>query len=930
MTAFDHILLSAGSASPAVVPVLVGPLQALIAVLPAVAVALGATFLGMFKPSFLKKVGRTIWAQKVAVLAFAAVIVAAVYLKPVLLPSRGVTSAAVEAGEATWPLWRGGASRRGATLEGPDPSYGEIVWGFTDGKTKTFYSSPAVVRNRVYATSARYEYFKDTGAVCCLDADTGELVWKYDAGGYRATFSSPALKGKYLVVGEGLHLTRDARVFCLDVEASEKAGRGVKLWEHRTKSHVESSPCIFGERAAIGAGDDGLYCFALDPKPDGSANLLWHLPGEKYPDCESSPVEHEGKLYFSLGVGGNALICVDAETGRELWRLATPYPAFGSPTVAGDQLYFAMGTGNYILSAEEVVADKRKKMIQAGRSDAEIDEAVKDMGPAGEVWCVDAATGERKWRFPVGRTVLGAVAAADGRIYFGSRDEHVYCVSEKGELVARWHARAAVVTAPAVAAEHVYVVTATGELYGLTAAKLKPVWRVDLNSPGSLSSPAVSRGHVYVGTTERGIVCTGEERPEAPPLWAGRLGGPGRSGRADRSTLPARGAYGWRHPEPPEDEDEPEKFSVSAPAAYLPGEKGGRVYIGVNYEKRKGLACLALGEGPSGKPVEKWFAESKNPVHYSAAATPEFVVFVDGKAGDNERILRCVDAGDGSERFARPVEKDASGLVLLTGGGLLVVDKARGLSLMRTRSGSSPGRRPRMGGRPGLIAVRPAGDEIWSCEPGRVLGLPLAVNDIVVVATSAPEALVALDVPTGRTLWRTPLDETPRTGPVWAGGRIWIGKSKGAAAYDIATGRPAERRVPVEREYRPGEPKEYDSLPVAPVDCGSAAVEIVCEEELLAVLTAANEIVLVDVADRPRELRRISGADAGMPPVLLGDALLYCDKKSIQIVDVALGTKKRWMRTSWMGKFAAPMIFADSHVYFVTDKRGLICAKPKR
>jgi len=60
VTASHHILLSAGSISPAVVPVLVGPLQALIAVLPAVAVALGATFLGMFKPSFLKKVGRTI------------------------------------------------------------------------------------------------------------------------------------------------------------------------------------------------------------------------------------------------------------------------------------------------------------------------------------------------------------------------------------------------------------------------------------------------------------------------------------------------------------------------------------------------------------------------------------------------------------------------------------------------------------------------------------------------------------------------------------------------------------------------------------------------------------------------------------------------------------------------------------------------------
>ena len=49
-------MLSAGPpAGPAVVPVLVGPLQALIAMLPAIGVALATTVVAMFKPSFIIK-----------------------------------------------------------------------------------------------------------------------------------------------------------------------------------------------------------------------------------------------------------------------------------------------------------------------------------------------------------------------------------------------------------------------------------------------------------------------------------------------------------------------------------------------------------------------------------------------------------------------------------------------------------------------------------------------------------------------------------------------------------------------------------------------------------------------------------------------------------------------------------------------------------
>ena len=605
----------------AVVPVLVGPLPALLALLPGLLVALGGVLLAMFKPSTMKKLALLLWAQKWVVLVVIAVAFALFFFAPRLLAGKATVSAA--ANGADWPLWRGSLERlgacpertRGSAGDADDPTQGTARWRFTDGKMTTFYSSPAVVGNRVYVASANYGYFTDTGAVYSLDADTGKVVWSYNAGGYRATFSSPAVSGKYLVIGEGLHLTKDSRVHCLDVEASEKAREGVLLWSFRTKSHVESSPAIAlvpsgneGDgKAVIGAGDDGLYCFALDGDGKGNAKVLWHLEGDKYPDCESSPAVADGKVYFCLGNAGQAIVCVELATGKELWRVAAPYPVFGSPTIAlvpngreGDgKLFVGMGTGNYVETAEEVAAKERAKMEKEGKTAAEIDAAVKRMGPIGEVWCIDLGTHEVAWKYPVPRTVLGAVAAADGKLYFGSRDKNLYCVTTGGKLAGKWNARAPIVTSPAIGKSHVYVVTAAGTLFALDRESLSPVWQLDLGAE-SMSSPAVARGHVYVGTTGQGFLCAGEPGKPAKQVWEGYLGGPGKSGW-DGSPVGDRGRFAWRWPAPAADGSAVKIPKITAPAAY----QDGILYLATSFDNVTGLTGLKLPEDASGAPVEK-------------------------------------------------------------------------------------------------------------------------------------------------------------------------------------------------------------------------------------------------------------------------------------------------------------------------------------
>jgi len=755
----------------AVVPVLVGPLQALLAILPGILVALGTTLMAVFRPSAIKRFFQLLWAQKVVAAIVVAGIWGLVQLWDVVLPGASGDVGAVRAG-AEWPMWRGGPARRGAAPgDVEEPAHGKVVWKFSKDGIKSYYSSPTVVGNRVYATSAKPGLYGAAGTIVCLDAQTGELAWEFKDEGYRATFSSPAVSGRYLAVGEGLHTTADARVYCLDLQESARCRRGVKLWSYRTKSHVESSPCIADGKVFIGAGDDGIYCFAVEGDGNGAARVLWHLEGEKYPDCETSPVYHEGRLYFGLGVGGQAVVCVDADTGREQWRIETPAPVFSSPTIADGKVFFGMGHGDFVNTAEKVKEIRRAALLQKGLSAEEAEEAVAHIVKGGEVWCVDLQTRQIEWRFKAERSVLATVAEADGRLFFGSRDNRLYCVDAKtGKMVGKpWDAHGAIISSPAVGRKHVYTVTSAGVLIGLNRQRMTPVWKVSLGS-ASKSSPAVAMGHVYVGTTDNGLMCVGRPGAEAkPPIWAGALGGPGMGGWVDESVVTAKGAYAWAG-YVGENGDSVAGAESLAPVACI----GNAYYVGLSEGETHGLARLDHAEERGSKPARKWLAPSRNPVGISAAATERAVFFVDGLPGDADRALHCLDPAGGAERWSRPVADGASGKFFITYDRLFIADKAEGLTCLD-------------------ISARGPAPVLWSAEIGCVRGTPFLVGDILLVSGTEPARLVALDAFSGACLWTQPLPSPPRTGPVFAADRWGLRKGLRASVSWVRPQRPTCR-----------------------------------------------------------------------------------------------------------------------------------------
>ncbi|MGB2823405.1 MAG: PQQ-binding-like beta-propeller repeat protein, partial [Phycisphaerae bacterium] len=342
------------------VPVLIGPLQVLITVLwyvvPGLLIALAGAILSMLRPTAMLNFVKTLWRLKVLLAVVAACVAGLVWGGGKLWPSGPAAVAAAREASEDWPIFRGDLTRRGAPAGETGPSTGGINWVQKKGE-EWFYSSPAVIGNRVYVASAILSAFdaKDgVGRIYCFDADSGAIAWAasprfaegYET--YRATFSSPAVRGEHLVCGEGLHYAVGARVVCLDVRD------GRLRWSFQTRSHVECSPVIadvdVSGRAVpcvfVGAGDDGYYC--LDLKTGAKR---WHLSGEDFPDAETSLAVHAGKVYAGLGNGGKALCVIDAAEGKLLARAATPYAVFSPPAIADGKLYVGMGNGDFVDSA---------------------------------------------------------------------------------------------------------------------------------------------------------------------------------------------------------------------------------------------------------------------------------------------------------------------------------------------------------------------------------------------------------------------------------------------------------------------------------------------------------------------------------------------------------------------------------------------------
>jgi outer membrane protein assembly factor BamB len=305
----------------------------------------------------------------------------------------------------------GGSSGAGVSEDESAPY--RVAWRFRPPVDRCWMaSSPVVDGDRVYVGVVMPSAFQGSGAVYCIDRRSGKPIWMFNEGGdMKDVFSSPCLADGRLYIGEGFHQHADCKLYCLD------AATGKKLWDFATTSHTESTPCVASGKVYFGAGDDGLYC--LDA---ATGKEQWHLKGLH---VDANPLVIGNRLYGGSGIGDvckeTALFCVDTDTGKERWRMPTDLPVWGMPAVLGEHVYAGIGNGNFLDSAEKpagavlcLEAATGKRVWRYDVSDGVLARVAID---GRHVWfasrdhhcyCVDRTDGTLRWKTDLGSPVLAS------------------------------------------------------------------------------------------------------------------------------------------------------------------------------------------------------------------------------------------------------------------------------------------------------------------------------------------------------------------------------------------------------------------------------------------------------------------------------------------------------------------------------------------
>lgn len=306
--------------------------------------------------------------------------------------------------------------------------------------------------------------------------------------------------------------------------------------------------CVFGLAAAAfvvaasanaqstfrgGAAHAGTYA---GEAPRALHRVRWTFPtGDR---IVSSPIHFDGVIYFG-GDDGN-VYAVDAASGHQIWKRSTGGPVPASPAIAGDVLYVGSYDGKFYALDRRTGAPRWKFATEGERrfeakglhglqpkqqtiadpfdvflsSPVVADGTVYFGSGDGNLYALDAATGDLRWKFRTGDVVHASPAYADGVVYFGSWDSYFYAVDARtGAQKWRFHGgedplihnQVGFQSSPAVVDGVVYTGCRDAKLYALDAATGAEKWHYDAGGSWVISSPAVTRGRVIFGTSDSSL-----------------------------------------------------------------------------------------------------------------------------------------------------------------------------------------------------------------------------------------------------------------------------------------------------------------------------------------------------------------------------------------------------------------------------------------
>jgi outer membrane protein assembly factor BamB len=212
----------------------------------------------------------------------------------------------------------------------------------------------------------------------------------------------------------------------------------------------------------------------------------------------ASPAVADGIVY--VGSYDGKFYALNAQTGGMKWKFAT----------GGERRFEAKGLHG-LEPKNQTIADQFDVFL----SSPVVTQGTVYFGSGdGNLYALDAASGELRWKFKTGDVVHASPAFADGVLFFGSWDSYFYAVEAatgkekwrfRGGEDALIHNQVGFQSSPAVAGGVVYTGCRDSNLYALDAVTGKEKWRFNNELSWVITSPAVAQGRVFFATSDSSL-----------------------------------------------------------------------------------------------------------------------------------------------------------------------------------------------------------------------------------------------------------------------------------------------------------------------------------------------------------------------------------------------------------------------------------------
>lgn len=181
----------------------------------------------------------------------------------------------------------------------------------------------------------------------------------YETGNLPVVFNSPVIHQKRVFVGHNKGYFQSYDLFS-----------GRKIWSKFDGGHYYSTPIVVDESVIYGTSEGRVFS---RNKNDGELNYEI-VVGDP---VESSPVHHNGRLFFHLR--NHQVFCLDVKTGKTLWSYkksianSTTLQASSTPVVHGNYLLVGFADGTLSSLRIETGELRWEQTIGAGNKFNDVD-----------------------------------------------------------------------------------------------------------------------------------------------------------------------------------------------------------------------------------------------------------------------------------------------------------------------------------------------------------------------------------------------------------------------------------------------------------------------------------------------------------------------------------------------------------------------------